>query len=169
MRKAYPNPSETLCKILALLKFKNQCPTFVTGQNKLMNRNFTRLKISIYFWLYKTLFFFRLAKTCEQFFCQLEAVAPQPAGALSGIPWGHICSLGEAGSIPRHWCQVAGSSSSLCSHCHQGWVLGSPGCQTTPVMSEESSSWNGRIFFFKLWFFFPPGKSLTGGENPDML
>lgn len=57
MKKAYPNPSETLCKILASLKFKNQCPTFVTGQNKLININLTRLKISIYFWLYKTQFF----------------------------------------------------------------------------------------------------------------
>lgn len=66
MKNAYPNPSGTLHEILALLKFKNQCPTFATGQNKLMNINLTRLKISISFWPYKTQFFC-LAETQEQF------------------------------------------------------------------------------------------------------
>ena len=53
MTKAYPNPSERLCKILALLKFKKQCPTLVTEHNKLMSINLMGLKISIYFWPYR--------------------------------------------------------------------------------------------------------------------
>lgn len=39
---------------------------------------------------------------------------------------------------------------------------GSPGCQITPVMSEESSSWNGTIFF-------PRKESNRGREDRHAL
>lgn len=159
MKKAYPNPSETLCKILASLKFKNQCPTFVTGQNKLININLTRLKISIYFWLYKTVFC--LAKTCEQFSASWRQL-------LLSLQVPYLGSLRAASAaeesleaFPGIDAKRQGAARARAPTATRDGSPGSPGCQITPVMSEESSSWNGTIFF--------PGKSQTGGEKTDML
>lgn len=129
MKKAYPNRSETLCKIPALLKFKNQCPTFVTGQNKFMNINLTGLKISIYFWPYKTQAFC-LAKTCEQFsaswrqlllslqipylgFLRATSAAEESLEAFPGIgakwqgaAWACAPTATRDGSWANHTCDV---------------------------------------------------------------
>lgn len=52
--------------MLALLKFKKQCPTLVIDHNKLMSIHLMGLKIRFYFWPY-TIYLFALIPPVSYF------------------------------------------------------------------------------------------------------